>query len=243
MKQAIIMACFILLQKLAFAQTDTIKPTKQNLRTEKLFSSAANFVVYWEDEHGNVTGQIDLWKRELQIKGKQFLFNWKWYRNDSLYANISTTGNSVTMEPSLHHVDYFKKGKITFLIHHDTVTIPEGLRTNAQLRSFKVKLDPPAFAFPMDLEILALLPFKKLGQQFAIPFYEPGSKRSAFYQATVISKDQLSLPGSKSISCWVLRLNYAQDAYADFWIADKKRQVIKMRERYQGKYRYKVKLY
>lgn len=234
---------FIFFQTSVFAQTDTITPISQKLLTEKLTSFKSTYLVYWEDENGNVSGSAELWKRELQVDKNEYRFDWKWYKNDTLYAHIKNIGKRLNMKPKLHHVNYFKKGKFTVAFNNGVVSIPDSAQTKESHKSFKVNLQPLAFAFPMDLEILALLPFKHAGQQFAIAFYEPGSQQSAFYNATVTEKTELTLPANQKTLCWVLRLNYAPNSYADFWIASKTLEVLKMKEYYNGKYRYKIKLY
>lgn len=242
-QKLVLILCCLLLQQTALSQIDTIKPAQEKLLSKGLSSSTANYLVYWEDEKQQVTGPIDLWKRELKVQGNTYHFNWTWYRNDSLYAQISSNGNAQTMEPANYQANYFKKGKISFQFRDQTVTVPDSLQSSEKSRSFKVSLNPPAFAFPMDLEILSLLPYKKVGQKFALPFYEPGSNQSAYYEVSLIRKERLSLPGAALLSCWVIRLTYAANSYAEFWIANKQQQVVKMREFYQGKYRYKVKIY
>ena len=243
MRKILLILFFIFLQMSVFAQTDTITPIKQRLLTEKLTSSKSTYLVYWEDENGNVSGSAELWKRELQLDKNEYLFDWKWYKNDTLYAHTKNVGSRLNMEPKLHHANYFKKGKFAVAFNNGVVSIPDSAQTKESHKTFKVNHQPLAFAFPMDLEILPLLPLKKEGQQFAIAFYEPGSEKSAYYNATIIRKEKLTLHAGSSIKCWVLRLDYAPNSYADFWIADKSREVIKMKEFYQGKYRYKVKLY
>lgn len=243
MRKILIILLFMFLSRDVLAQTDTISPSSGKLQTQHLSSSTSTYVVYWEDEKGNISGHIELWKRALQLKEKEYFFDWKWYRNDTLYAHISNKGNNSTMEPQLHRSDYFKKGKFMVQLRNGTVTIPDSLQTSEGSKLFKVVLHPIAFAFPMDLEILPLLPLKKEGQQFAIAFYEPGSEKSAYYNATIIRKEKLPIPAGSSIRCWVLRMDYAPNSYADFWITENEREVVKMKEFYQGKYRYKVKLY
>lgn len=243
MGKILLILFFISFKISVFAQTDTIMPVSQKLLTEKLTSSKSTYLVYWEDESGNVSGNAELWKRELQIDKSEYHFDWKWYRSDTLYAHIKNIGNRLNMEPGLHHANYFKKGKFTVAFKDGVVTIPDSVQTKESHKNFNVKLQPSAFAFPMDLEILPLLPFKHTGQQFAIAFYEPGSQQSAFYIATVTEKTELTLPANQKTLCWVLRLNYAPNSYADFWIASKTREILKMKEYYNGKYRYKIKLY
>lgn len=227
----------------AFAQTDTITPLQRKLLTEKLISSQSNYLVYWEDANGSITGSFELWRRELKIDNNEYRFDWKWYKNDTLYAHIQNRGNRLNMEPKVHHANYFKKGKFTVAFHNGIVTIPDSAQTKESHKNFIVKLEPQAFAFPMDLELLPLLPIQHIGQQFTIAFYEPGAQKSGYYNATVTEKTELALPAKQKNLCWVLRLNYAPNSYADFWIATKTREVLKMKEYYNGKYRYKIKLY
>ena len=84
MKKILLILFFIFFQMSVFAQTDTITPIKQRLLTEKLASSKSTYLVYWEDENGNVSGSAELWKRELQLDKNEYLFDWKWYKNDTL---------------------------------------------------------------------------------------------------------------------------------------------------------------
>ncbi len=243
MRFIIIFLLAVTIQTKVFTQVDTISPVLSKLVTEKLINSESTYLVYWEDENGNVSGSAEIWKRSLYVEGKEYWFDWKWYKNDTLYAHIKNTGNSKNMEPKVHHANYLKKGKFTVTLNNGWVSIPDSAQTKESDKHFIVKLRQSAFAFPMDLEILPLLPFKETRQQFAIAFYEPGSQESAFYHAIVTDKQDLILPANVRTLCWVLRLNYGPYSYADFWIAAKTREVLKMKEYYKGQYRYKIKLY
>lgn len=230
------------------AQVDTINTSSNSLNMQAFHDQQKTYVVYWEDSLGNTMSTPDLWKRS--IKGSKatgsnslFIFDWQWYKQDSLYAHIRASGELTSMKPIWHHADYFKRGKFTVGYTNNEVTIPDSAQRHPHHRDFKVVLKYPAFEFPMDMEIFALLPYKKIGQQFVIPFYEPGSKASNYYKLTVTGKEKLILHGAAAIQCWLLRIDYAPDSYATFWIADKPREVVKMKEYYQGKYRYKIKLF
>jgi hypothetical protein len=74
-------------------------------------------------------------------------------------------------------------------------------------------------------------------------FYEPGSAASAYYPLTVLGKEDLPVGGNEMVSCWLLRIDYKPGSFATFWIADKNRQVLKMKEFFNGRYRYKVRLF
>lgn len=239
----ILLLLFVNKVTVVVAQADTITPLNGKLNTRLLKSGASAYAVYWEDSASNMTGNIEMWKRELQVQEGRYQFNWSWYRKDSLYARILTAGSSATMQPLFHSADYFRQGKFMIQFKDNIVTIPDSLQKTDQHRLFKVLLNPPAFAFPMDLEIFPLLPFKKGVQKFVIAFYEPGSEKSAWYHATNVGKQKLPIHGKRYLQCRLLRLDYASDSYAYFWIDEKSNVVVKMKEYYQGKYRYKVKLY
>lgn len=239
-----ILACV----SLVHAQVDTINTSTPKLNIQAFHTQQHRYVVYWEDSVGNPASAVDLWERSIRSSkdaaGKVvYLFEWKWYQKDSLYAHIRAGGELATMKPIWHHANYFKHGKFTVTFDNNLVTIPDSAQTHPGHRDFNVRLDPAAFEFPMDMELFSLLPFKKKGQQFAMAFYEPGRKESHYYKFTVTGKENLALTGSLTVPCWLLRIDYAADSYATFWISDKPREVVKMREYYKGKYRNKVKLF
>lgn len=250
MKETIVMLAALLISSSAMsqAQIDTIHTNSKLLNVGAFHQQQNTYAVYWEDSLGNSISTPDLWRRSMDLVKQEdgtqlFLFDWLWYKKDSLYAHIKASGKLATMKPDWHHANYFKRGKFTVAYSGNEVTIPDSAQRHPRHAEFKVILNPPAFEFPMDMELFALLPFKKVGQQFVMPFYESGSKASAYYKLTVVAKEYLTLHATSKVQCWLLRIDYAPDSYATFWISDKPREVIKMKEYYQGKYRYKVKLY
>lgn len=238
---------FLILSMVSFttsAQVDTINTATLKLNKNAFRERKNTYVVFWKDSIGNHIGGAEIWERNIRkTKAKTYQFDWKWYKNDILYSHITTIGELASMKPTTHSANYFKQGKFTLAFNNNIVSIPDSLQTKDQHKTFKVVLNPPAFAFPMDLEILPMLPFKKVGQIFALAFYEPGAAQSAYYKVSVTNKEQLVLHGNTKITCWLLRIDYAPNSYATFWIADKPREVVKMEEYYQGKYRYKIKLF
>lgn len=232
----------------ANAQVDTINTSNLKLNIKALKEGKHSFAVYFEDSLGNRISSADIWDRTISYSTnaaneKIYRFEWKWYRKDSLYGTVAATGLLPSLRPLSHTAEYLRRPKSAFEFNDYVVSIPASFRQNAKDSAFKVVLNPPAFEFPMDLEIFPLLPFKKIGQEFAIAFYEPGSPQSAYYHLTVTGKESLPLPGGQEAMCWLLRIDYRPGSYATFWITDKTREVIKMQEYFRGRYRYKVRLY
>lgn len=232
---------------LTYAQTDTIRVNAQRLNTAAWREGKSSYAVYFEDSTGRRLSSADIWDRTLRLTTqngqRQFTFSWDWYRRDSLFAHVTTTGQWPSLVPLTHDAVYAKRGSRSFVFQNQVVTVPDSARHSARDSSFRVTMQPPAFAFPMDLEILPLLPIRKVGQTFAVPFYEPGSPSSAYYTLSVTGREPLRISGSAALDCWLVRIDYAPGSYATFWISDRPREVVKMKEYFRGRYRYKVKLY
>ena len=232
----------------SMAQIDTINTENNKLNLAALKEGKASYAVYFEDSTGNRSSSADIWDRSIEIDKnnegqKQYRFGWKWYRKDSLIADVTATGKLPSFQPLTHDAVYPGRGNRSFLFANNVVTIPPQSRHTAKDSSFRVVMEQSAFEFPMDLELFALLPFRKTGQQFAMAFYEPGSAKASYYPLTVTGKENLLLPGGQNVLCWLLRIDYAPGSFATYWISDKTRDVLKMKEFFKGRYRYKVRLY
>lgn len=163
---------------------------------------------------------------------------------DTLLASATGTGILSSMKPLSYRANYFKRGKTSYVFHANVVTVPVSDQHTHRDSTFSVSLNPPAFAFPMDLELYGLLPFKKPGQTFVMAFYEPGKNASAYYHVSVKAKENLALPGGTPADCWVLKVDYgAPGSFAYFWISALTREVLKVEEDFPGGKSYKVKLY
>jgi hypothetical protein len=238
----------ILLSLQAAAQTDTIDTRRGGLLTRYLRVGKATYVVYFEDSTGARRSAGDLWDRSIELRdsaGMQwYRFAWQVWRRDSLWAHVVSTGSMRNLEPLAHEAEYRNRGHFAYTFRDDLVTVPLQWQRTAKDSNLRVQVDPPGFAFPMDLELFPLLPFKKVGQEFAMAFYEPGAAKSSYYKLTVTGREDLVTPGGGKIPCWLLRIDYGRGTYATFWIAEKERVVLKMKEEYaRGRFRYKVRLY
>ncbi|CCG98414.1 hypothetical protein FAES_0402 [Fibrella aestuarina BUZ 2] len=242
-----LLIALLLVSTVARAQTDTIRVNARSLNTAAWRDGKRSYAVYFEDSTSRRLSSADIWDRTLrqttQNGQRQYTFVWDWYRRDSLLAHVTTTGQWPSLAPLTHEAVYAKRGSRSFVFQKDVVTMPDSARHTAKDSAFRVTMQPPAFAFPMDLEILPLLPLRKVGQTFAVPFYEPGSPAAAYYKLSVIGREPLPIVGKVTVDCWLVRIDYAPGSCATFWISDQPREVIKMKEYFRGRYRYKVKLY
>ncbi|TCJ14452.1 hypothetical protein EPD60_10705 [Flaviaesturariibacter flavus] len=232
----------------AGAQADTIDTRRGGLLTKYLKAGKASYVVYFTDSaSGRRISSADIWDRGIELHdslGRQwYRFSWQVWRRDSLAADVVSTGAVARMQPLAHEAEYKGRGHFGYVFDNGVVTVPPRWQRTAKDSTMNVRVDPPGFAFPMDLELFPLLPFKKVGQEFQMAFYEPGSPKSDYYKLTVTGREDLALPGGARVNCWLLRIDYGRGTSATFWIADKERVVLKMQEAFRGRYRYKVRLY
>lgn len=239
----------LLISSLAQAQVDTINTATLKLNLAAFKDSKRSYAVFFEDSTGKRLTSADIWDRTIRLSQtpsgqKIYEFDWKWFQKDSLLGHVTATGQLPSLAPFAHKADYAKRGKLSTIFSGNNVTVSMPSRKTGKDTTFNVTLKQPAFEFPMDLEILPLLPIKKVGQQFAVAFYEPGTPAASYYRLTVTGKEDLPVGGSTKINCWLLKIDYGRpDAHATFWISDQSREVVKMREYFRGRYRYKVKLF
>lgn len=237
--------CLLLLLSIGSKAQDTINTNNLKLNTAAFKESNRSYAVFFTDSLGKRISSADIWDRSIRINAndKTFEFAWQWWRKDSLLGDVKATGHYPSFKMISHEANYKGRGKSFYVFNNDVVTVPAAQQLTAKDSSFKVTLDPAGFEFPMDLELLPLIPFKKTGQEFVMAFYEPGTPKADYYKLTVTGKEDIELPAGTKLNCWMLRIDYAPGSSATFWISDKTREVIKMKEYFRGRYRYKVLLY
>jgi len=231
----------------AQAQTDTLDAQRGGLHVKALREGKATYAVFFEDSMGKRISAADLWDRQLQLfdsAGQRwYRFSWQVWRRDSLIMDVISAGQLPLMKPLRHDAWYSGRGRKAFAFADTVVTVSEDTKRSARDSAFRVSLQPHGFIFPMDLELFPLVPFRRVGQQLAMAFYEPGTPRASYYPLSVTGREDLVLPGGAKVRCWLLRIDYGRGVHATFWISDKTREVLKMKEYFGGRYRYKVRLF
>ncbi len=231
------------------AQADTINAENGKLKTHLLRNSTHRYLVYITDTTETKLRMAEVWDRRLRLEkdadGKMlYRFFWDYYAKDTLTMQDSHSGDASTMAPLTHRSVAKKWGTRSYEFDGRKVKIPDADKAIVKDPEYTLSMAPLGFDFTLDLEILPLLPIKKAGQRFAIAFYQPGSPASNYYAATVLRKEKVSLPGGITVQCWALELDYGQPtSKAVFWISEKSRDVVKMRETFRTIVRYKYMVY
>jgi hypothetical protein len=233
----------LLLSLNAFCQqTDTLDLRQNKLLPENIKPGTKQYLVYIVNARGK-TGNLWLWKRTVEqgsFQGQSALiFRQKWFASDT--ANVRDVYSIVSakdLQPIFHQTTFggrveafeFSKGKI---LGSDTVA------GNLQ-KDVDVDAAVLPYNWELDLETFQAFPFKK-GKQFAVNFYHPGGRSGpAYYVYKVTGEETIAASNNQSIDCWTMKIDYAENSWAIFWISKKTKEVIKMQELFNGNYRYKV---
>ncbi len=189
----------------------------------------------------------DIWERETKFTtrdGKSVVqFNWKWIRNDSIYATIINICDRKTLAPIYHKATYKKRGIFALDYRDDQMIASDTIENNEAKKLPAVSLTIPVISWEQDLETYPLFPIKKVGQVFDVAFFDPNEKAPTYHRYEVVGKEDMQLNNDTKVKCWLLRIDYGRGSVATFWLTEKSKDVIKMQEYYRGSYRIKVKQY
>ncbi len=226
------------------AQIDTINAKNNKLLLQNLKTGTSDYLVYFTDSLGKRTVG-DIWQRTTAFttfKNQPVIeFGWKWLRNDTVYASIINICNSKTLAPIYRYGNYKGRGIFAYDYHDDFMVPSDTVQNNQALKKPKVALTIPIISWEQDLETYALLPIKKVGQKFDISFFDPNEKVPTYHRYEVIGKEELQVNQDTKVKCWLLKIDYRPGSYATFWLTEKSKEVIKMKEYFNGRYRVKVK--
>lgn len=237
------------------AQTiDTIRVNDHRLQLGRLATGTHRYLVYNETAAGERTNMW-IWERTVttgfrpgapikaMMKPYSFIITQHWYGSDAQHGvrKVTSVVRHEDFAPLYHFSELTANGKTqteAFDFRADSVVTPDTVTTTAPRTA--QALPEPTYNWELDLELFPLLPLKD-GKTMAINFYHPGAPLApAYYNYTVKGSDNLLLYNGRKASCWVLTIDYGQGNYAIWWIDKKKHLVWRMKEYFNGQYRFKV---
>lgn len=237
----------VAIQSMANAQVDTINSKNNKIQVQKLKDEQVNYLVYMVDSATSKRTVGDLWQRETKLtmlaERPTVTFKWHWLHADTLLATVINICDRATLSPIYHYANYKGRGIFAYDYRDGEMVPTDTIKNNLAVKKGKVVLPIPVISWEQDLETYPLLPIKKVGQKFDISFFDPNEKSPSYHRYEVVGREDLSLNNDTRVKCWLLRINYPSAGYALFWLADKSREVLKMKEYFKGKYRFKVRQY
>lgn len=106
--------------------------------------------------------------------------------------------------------------------------------------AFRQALEQYVLNWHLDLEVFSILPLKE-NTTLAVNFYDPGFTAPAMQMYSVMGSGTLTGYEDQKVDCWLL-IHESRGNKETFWISKKTREVLKLEQEFQGRYRYKIKL-
>jgi hypothetical protein len=239
--------CLFVGQIESSAQVDTVNAKNNKLQLNKLKEETVDYLVYFMDSVTQKRTVGDLWRRKIQFTNFKdqpaVLFTWNWIRNDTAYAIIVNICDRKTLAPIYRHGNYKGRGIMAYDYREGVMVPSDTIQNNLGMKKGNTVLSIPVLSWELDMETYALLPIKKVGQKFDISFFDPNEKAPTYHRYEVIGTENLQLNSDVKVKCWLLKINYSPTSHATFWLSEKSKEVLKMQEYFNGKYRLKVRQY
>jgi len=230
---------FLLFSIESMAQRDTVSVERGNLLIKLLKPGKSTYLVTSANAKTGAVTQISLWNREtrLEKKGERDVVVVKQMRYYSDTVNnkfVYTISDRSNLKTIYDYTRRLKSGIEAFNYLPDQIVGADTVEHNTKA-GFVVGLKDFPFCFEMDLETLALLPIKKVGQKLAINFYHPGGQiPPQYYPIEVLSEEDFLGPNGVKIKCWKIKLQYDGDSFDYSWISKEGHELLKLEGHYPG---------
>lgn len=237
-----------------FAQKkDTIWITASNLNVSNLNTGESRYLVYIKKDKNSPGSDMQIWNittEKTVFNGqKAFAVNQKWEFRDTVFHTSNSICAEAGFKPFFHESWWKGRGKQTFnaltnelLLKDKRITESDSTKKDKLIfESFKTSFNQYYLNWHLDMEIFAMLPYKKK-VTFVIPFYEFGYNKPERIYYTVTDEAILTTLENKKIKCWILK-HEEEGNLETYWISKETHEVLKLEQLINGKmYRYKIKL-
>ncbi|PZX64539.1 hypothetical protein [Hydrotalea sandarakina] len=246
LKNLIVFICLSSFYISTAQSVDTVDFHYKHFHLKNLHSGQRKYLVYSEDSATQKKSGVYIWERNIALphhSNEPIVIDQKWFSLDSqlFVRTIHSEVDAHTFLPTLHHTILSAIGRPQHTEHY--LFTPQLIYTDSLIsnKKFKLAVAHPIFNWELDLETFSILPLQ-IGKSFVINFYHPGSTILPFYYLyTVEGMTTISRYAQKSIPCYQIRINYPNSHnYSIWWVDVKTHNVIKMKEYFNGKYRYKL---
>ena len=233
------------------ADTVIIKPSDVN--TGVLKPGVHRYLVYFKNGKDSSRVNYQFWTREIALldyQGKKAIsVKQEWEDNKSVVHTVYSVSDKKSFKPLYHETWWKSRGSATFSFTDAKATFMDkplteadtARRAKAMYGAFKDALGQEYFLnWHLDLEVFPVLPYKD-HTTFMINFYDPGSSAPQRVAYTVNGSSTLEGYNDQKVDCWLLTHSTPGNKEI-FWISKKTREVLKLEQEFNGRYRYKIKL-
>ncbi len=231
---------------------DTITINASRVNTAPLKPGVNRYLVYFKNGRDSSRIGYQIWTRTinfLNYRGRDAVsIRQEWEDNTSVTHRVYSVNDRKTFAPLFHDTWWKRSGsgqfdfisrtarfRDTILSSSDTVPAKKKM-----FEAFSQALDQYVLNWHLDLEVFSTLPYRE-HVSFRINFYDPGFGAPAGQVYSVTGSGFLTGYNDQKIDCWLLTHNSASGKET-FWISKKTREVLKLEQEFNGRFRYKVKL-
>ena len=231
---------------------DTLTIDASHVNTKVLKPGVNRYLVYFKNGRDSSRINFQLWTRKIEIvnyKGKEAIsVSQEWEDNSQVTHRVYSVNDKRTFAPLFHDTWWKRSGSARFDFMGKTAYFRDTLLTAADTlkvkkniyAAFAAALDQYVLNWHLDMEVFSILPYKE-NTTFAINFYDPGFSAPSRQLYSVAGSGTLTGYEGQQVDCWLL-IHESRGNKETFWISKKTREVLKLEQEFQGRYRYKIKL-
>lgn len=257
MKRIILLSLLLFAHRFNAAQAqtpDTVRIDASKVATSVLKPGIHRYLVYFQNGRDSSRVNYQLWSRKIDLinyqNKKAISVTQQWDDNAGPVHKVYSVCDRETFAPIYHESWWKTRGSSTFDFQTRKATLMDRPLTEADTSkrstmiysAFQKALNEKyVLNWHLDLEVFPILPYKE-NTTFLINFYDPGIPFDPQYQSyTVSGSDALEGFDNQKIDCWLLTHTSPGNKEV-FWISKQTREVLKLEQEFNGRFRYKIKL-
>lgn len=244
---------FFAISNAAFGQKgDTILIDRTNVNPSLLKPGVHQYLVYFRMGKDSSRTMYQMWTREISFityQGKKAInIRQVWEDNATVVHKVNSICSAADFSPLFHESWWKTRGSSEFdfitrkaSVNGKPLTEADTARNlKSMYQAYQSALDQYVLNWHLDMEVFPILPYKK-GVTFLINFYDPGFPKPSLQAYTVVGSDVITGYEQQPVECWLLSHD-SKPGQELFWISKKTREVLKLEQSFNGRYRYKIKM-
>lgn len=228
------------------AQVDSINTQSYLLKTDQLAESTKTYVVFLQDSLNGMKYNFEIWDRTISKNNNSKTNTLAWSRHKNTkgehYKYEITFDDKMKplSEKVVHKTNKAENISVEkkYFIYKNDGLFTSTDTTLHNTSSFSLDTLGNSFNWELDMEVLSSLPLAE-NKIFAINFYHPGSKTPPKYYRYFVEREEILDFNSGSFNCWVIKVIYSKHQSSEFWIDQTTHNILKMKEEFYGRYRFK----
>jgi hypothetical protein len=231
---------------------DTVTIDASRVNTSVLKPGVNRYLVYFKNGRDSSRIAYQVWTRTvefLRYRGRDAIsVRQEWEDNTSVTHRVYSVNDRRTFAPLFHDTWWKRSGSGQFDFISKTAHFRDTLLSRSDtlparkrmFDAFSQALDQYVLNWHLDLEVFSTLPYRE-NVSFKINFYDPGFGLPSPQVYSVSGSGVLTGYDGQKMDCWLLTHDSA-GGKETFWVSKKTREVLKLEQEFNGRFRYKIKL-